>query len=133
MSALSIPDFQKQTTPARKALAVMSDLFFSAMVIDTAKKFGMTVEIVRNHAAALEKIREKPAVLVLDLNCAEADPVGLLLAIKANPDMAGIRTLGFVSHVQTELRQRAQAAGCDMVVARSVFAQKLPEIFQPVA
>ena len=38
--------------------------------------------------------------------------------------------VGFVSHVQTELKQRAQEVGCDTVVARSVFAQNLPAILQ---
>ena len=38
--------------------------------------------------------------------------------------------IGFVSHVQTELKQRAKEIGCDTVVARSVFAQNLPAILE---
>jgi len=108
----------------------MTDLFFSAKVMDTAKKFGMTIEIVRDRDVALQKIREKPAVVVFDLNCDSADPIGLILAIKADPETKRISTIGFVSHIQTELKMKAQDAGCDMVVARSVFAQNLPMIFR---
>lgn len=115
---------------AKKVLAVMTDLFFSAKVMDTAKKFGMTVEIVRDRDAALEKIREKPSVVVFDLNCDAADPIGLIQTIKGNPETKRISTIGFVSHVQTELKLKAQESGCDMVVARSVFAQNLPDIFR---
>ena len=115
---------------AKKVLAVMTDLFFSDKVMDTAKRFGMTVEIVRDHDVALEKIREKPSVVVLDLNCDAADPIGLIQAIKSNPETRRISTIGFVSHVQTELKLKAQQSGCDMVVARSVFAQNLPDIFR---
>lgn len=115
---------------AKKVLAVMTDLFFSAKVMDTAKKFGMTIEIVRDRDVALQKIREKPAVVVFDLNCDSADPIGLILAIKADPETKRISTIGFVSHIQTELKMKAQDAGCDMVVARSVFAQNLPMIFR---
>jgi hypothetical protein len=32
--------------------------------------------------------------------------------------------------VQTELKLQAQQSGCDMVVARSVFAQNLPDILK---
>jgi len=115
---------------AKKVLAVMTDLFFSAKVMDTAKKFGMTVEIVNDPGVALQKIREKPAVVVFDLNCDAADPIGLIQAIKGNPETKRISTIGFVSHVQIELKLKAQEAGCDMVVARSVFAQNLPQIFR---
>jgi CheY-like chemotaxis protein len=115
---------------AKKVLAVMTDLFFSAKIMDTAKKFGMTVEIVNDHSLALQKIREKPAVVVFDLNCDAADPIGLILAMKGDPETKRISTIGFVSHVQVDLKLKAQDAGCDMVVARSVFAQNLPQIFR---
>ncbi len=69
-----------------------------------------------------------PSLIILDLNCDPADPLGLIADIKADPETAAIPLVGFVSHVQAELRQKAQAAGCDTVVARSVFAQNLPEI-----
>jgi hypothetical protein len=32
--------------------------------------------------------------------------------------------------VQAELKQQAQEAGCDMVLARSAFSQNLPLIFK---
>jgi hypothetical protein len=32
--------------------------------------------------------------------------------------------------VQVELKQQAQEAGCDMVMARSAFSQNLPQIFK---
>src|ERR1700749_4868255 len=100
---------------AKKVLAVMTDLFFSAKIMDTAKKFGMTVEIVRDHDVALAKIREKPAVVVFDLNCDSADPIGLIQAMKADPETKRISPIGFVSHVQIDIKLKAQDAGCDMV------------------
>jgi CheY-like chemotaxis protein len=111
-----------------KILAVMSDLFFSVKINDAAKKLGMTAEFVKDKTLALEKAKAKPPLIILDLNCDAADPLGLIADIKADPDTAGIPLVGFISHVQTELRQRAQDIGCDTVVARSVFAQNLPAI-----
>lgn len=111
-------------------LAVMSDLFFSVQINDAAKKLGMTAEFVKDKARALEKAQSKPPLIILDLNCAAADPLGLIAGLKADPETARIPIVAFVSHVQTELKQRAQQAGCDTVVARSVFAQNLPAILE---
>src|SRR5580658_5766717 len=111
-----------------KVLAVMSDLFFSVQINDAAKKLGLTAEFVKDKTLALEKAKLKPPLIILDLNCDAADPLGLIAAIKADPETTGIPMIGFVSHVQAELKQQAQAAGCDTVVARSVFAQNLPSI-----
>jgi CheY-like chemotaxis protein len=113
-----------------KVLAVMSDLFFSVKINDAAKKLGMTAEFVKDKTLALEKAKSKPPLIILDLNCEAADPLGLIAAIKASPETAGIAMIGFVSHVQVDLKQKAQEAGCDTVVARSVFAQNLPAILE---
>jgi CheY-like chemotaxis protein len=113
-----------------KVLAVMSDLFFSVKINDAAKKLGMTAEFVKDKTLALEKAKSKPPLIILDLNCDAADPLDLIARVKADPETAGIAMIGFVSHVQVELKQKAQAAGCDTVVARSVFAQNLPAILE---
>jgi CheY-like chemotaxis protein len=109
-------------------LVVMADLFFSATIVDIAKKLGMSVQLIGNRETVLEKIKTQPCAVIFDLNYAAADPVGLIQLIKADPETRGIRTIGFVSHVQVDLKTRAQEAGCDVVLARSAFAQKLPEL-----
>jgi len=38
--------------------------------------------------------------------------------------------VGYVSHVQGELKQRAHDLGCDMVMARSAFSQNLPTLLK---
>jgi len=42
----------------------------------------------------------------------------------------GTSFLGFLSHIQGELKMKAQEAGCDMVVPRSAFSQNLPQILR---
>lgn len=108
----------------------MNDLFFSAKINDAAKKLGTTAVFVKDEALALQQLKLNPAVVIFDLNCTSVDPLELLRVLKQNPETASIGTVGFVSHVQTGLKQKAQAAGCDTVLARSVFAQNLPEILE---
>ncbi|HEX4135254.1 MAG TPA: response regulator [Bryobacteraceae bacterium] len=108
----------------------MSDLFFSVKIIDAAKKLGLTAEFVKDKTLAIEKAKARPPLIILDLNCDAADPLGLIAALKTDSDTAGIGIVAFVSHVQVQLKQRAQELGCDTVVARSAFAQSLPEIIE---
>jgi CheY-like chemotaxis protein len=105
-------------------LAVVSDLMFTVKIQDAAKRAGALTTFVASHSRALEKLKDNPALVILDLNFDLADPISLIAPIKA----AGVPTLGYLSHVQTELKRKADSAGCDSVVARSTFSQKLPEL-----
>lgn len=114
-------------------LAVMADLMFSVKILDMAKRLGITVEFVKDQETFLKKLRENPAAVIFDLNYSPAQPLELIRKIKADPQTKSIPTLGFVSHVQVDLRQSAVEAGCDQVVARSAFAQNLPALLAPYA
>lgn len=48
--------------------------------------------------------------------------------MKADPALNSIRTLGYVSHVDSDTIERARAAGVDQVLARSAFSDRLGEI-----
>ena len=48
--------------------------------------------------------------------------------MKADPALQSIRTLGYVSHVDSDTIERARAAGIDQVLARSAFSDRLGEI-----
>jgi hypothetical protein len=41
------------------------------------------------------------------------------------------RVVGFANHTERELMDAARAAGCDLVVARSAFFSRLPELVGP--
>ena len=60
-------------------------------------------------------------------------PIRAITKLKANPDLKGVGILGYVSHLQAELKQQAQAAGANMVLARSAFSQNMPQIFKRYA
>ena len=115
--------------PVPKVVVVMNDLFFSAKINDAAKQLGMTAVFVKDKAIALEQFKLKPALVIFDLNCASVDPLELIQAARE----AAIPSIGFISHVQVDLKQKAQEAGCDTVVARSVFAQKALELIEQIS
>ncbi len=109
---------------------MVSDLFFSVKINDAAKRAGMTVEFVKDEKDALAKAQTKPALVILDLNFDSVNPIDLISKLKGNNELKNISLIGFLSHVQGELKQKAHEAGCDIVLARSAFSQNLPQILK---
>ena len=110
-------------------LALVDDLMFSSKIRTAAKQLDVPLTFARSRAAALTELRaNRPAVLILDLNGTRMDPLGTVTEIKSDPALADIATVGFVSHVQTDLIEAARRAGVDEVMPRSMFVTKLAEI-----
>ena len=116
--------------PNKKLLAVVSDLFFTVKINDVAKRVGMQVEFVKDEQTLLEKAHAKPTLIIFDLNIHGVHPLNLISRMKSKPELKKISLIGFVSHVQGELKQKAHEAGCDIVMARSAFSQNLPQILK---
>ncbi len=114
----------------KKVLAAVTDLFFTVKISDAAKRAGMQVEFVKSDQELLDKAQSKPAVIILDLNLDAVQPLKTISKLKSDPELKKISLIGFVSHVQAELKQKAQESGCDMVLARSAFSQNLPQILK---
>jgi CheY-like chemotaxis protein len=118
---------------ASKILGVMADLFFQVKIIDAAKKAGVKVEFVKTEELAWEKINMLPPVVIFDLNDNSVDAIGLIKRMKSDEHTRSIPAIGFISHVQTGLKELARESGCDIVVARSAFAQNLAAMLEPYA
>jgi CheY-like chemotaxis protein len=115
-------------TGEKKVLVVLSDLFFSVQINDAAKRLGMRAEFLKDRDTVLRKARENPSLVILDLNCDAAAPIEIIRALKGDPATKHIRLIGFVSHVQTDLKQEAERSGCEAVFARSAFVRNLPSV-----
>lgn len=118
------------TVATKKVLAVLEDLFFTVKINESAKRAGLSVAFVKSQRDALDHAADHPALIILDLNFTSIQPVELIQKLKADQDLRKISLLGYVSHVQGELKQQAQDAGCDMVLARSAFSQNLLPIMK---
>jgi CheY-like chemotaxis protein len=110
-------------------LAIVDDLMFTSKIKSAATHLGVPLAFARSAAGALTEMRAAaPALVILDLNSPRTDPLGIVTAMKADPALADIPTVGFVSHVQAELIDQARQAGVGEVMARSAITQRLPEI-----
>lgn len=115
---------------ANTVLVVIADLMFTVKINEAAKRAGMPAVFVKSEIDALERAAAHPALIIVDLNCATVDVLSLIRKLKADETTKKISLIGYVSHVQGELKQQAQDAGCDMVLARSAFSQNLPQILK---
>lgn len=109
----------------------VDDLMFTSKITTAAKQLGIPVVVERTAEAVLDRIHAlRPGLVVFDLNSARVRPLETVASIKADHELAAVRTVGFVSHVQADLIAAARAAGMDEVLARSAFVAKLPQILK---
>jgi CheY-like chemotaxis protein len=112
-------------------LAVLDDLMFSSRIKTAANQLGVALTFARSADAALASMRKSaPSLVILDLNNGRTDPLGIVAAMKQDPALASIPTVGYASHVQTDVIEAARRAGVGEVLARSAFTQQLGEILQ---
>ena len=104
-------------------IVVVDDMFFASKIRAVAEAVGVEVSFPRNKEAVIEKARVARLIIV-DLHNQKIEPVELA------QELSGVKLIGFFSHVETELRQRALEAGYDQVIPRSVFARDLAEILE---
>ena len=102
---------------------------FTSKIRSAATHAGATVSFARSAQGALEQMRTQgPALVILDLNNPRTDPLGTLAAMQADPALAAIPTVGYVSHVDGATIAAARDAGIGEVMARSAFVNVLPDL-----
>jgi hypothetical protein len=111
----------------------IEELFFQAKIQETAKKLGVKVAFIKNEKDALAEMTEgdenKPALIVFDLNNANAKPLTLIPKLKTKLKRSA-SIVGFLSHLQGDLKAKAVEAGCDVVMPRAAFSQNLPNLLR---
>jgi CheY-like chemotaxis protein len=112
----------------------VEDLFITAKVQESAKKLGVKVAFVKNEKDAIAELtsgdeQNKPALIVFDLNNANAKPLTLIPKLKAKLKRSA-SIIGFLSTIQGDLKAKAVEAGCDTVMPRAAFSQNLPNLLR---
>lgn len=119
--------------PQPHIFACVEDLFFSAKIQETARKLGIKVEFQKTDKDLLEHLElpegERVSLVIVDLNNNGSKPLPLITKLRSRLKK-GTSIVGFVSHVQGELKVKAQESGCDMVLPRSAFSQNLPQLLR---
>jgi PleD family two-component response regulator len=114
-------------------VCAIDDLMFSIKISTAAKQLKADVFFERTADRVVDTVRQKqPALVIFDLNSTRMRPLEAIAALKADPELNGIRTLGYVSHTDAGTIAAARAAGVDDVLARSAFTAQIGEILTNV-
>lgn len=101
-----------------RVVAFIPDLLFGSNVVGALGAAGHVVELVSDPHSA-----EPGDVLVVDLTADPDERLGSVAGL-----LGSVPSLAFYSHVEADVRDRAQAAGVDLVVPRSRMAREGPAL-----
>jgi hypothetical protein len=103
-------------------VAIVTDLFFQARINVAARAAGRQVRFM----SSVQESDDLPqcSLLLVDLDAA-TDVLAIIHAFKVLPEC---HIVAFGPHVDTGRRKAAKAAGADRVLAKSKFAQELPNL-----
>ncbi len=123
MSSQSPPD---ENPPY--VVAAVTDLFFTTRLRAAAND----VPTVLDFASDLEEVRTRlsrrtPRLVLVDLNARDFDAIEVVRSVR-DGEGEDVPVVGFFSHVDTELKQKAEDAGCNEVLPRRAFVQRIPEL-----
>ncbi len=127
------PQVVREDAPTR-IFCFIEDLFFLAKIQETARKLGVKVEFGKGDKEAVARMldspeAERPALVVFALNNMNAKPMALIPKFKTKFKKA-VSIIGFLNHLQGDLKMKAIEAGCDTVMPRSAFSQSLPNLLR---
>src|SRR5690242_5565872 len=126
-----LPEHHRHAPP--RIFVFIDELFFVAKIQETARKLNVKVEFVKTDKEIQERLtqngEEKPSLIIFDLNNLAAKPLATIPKLRKELKK-GTTIIGFLSHVQGDLKVKAMEAGCDMVIPRSAFSQNLPQLLR---
>ena len=95
----------------KKIVAVLEDLMFTVKINEAARKAGLPVEFVKSEEDVLDRAAANPTAIIFDLNCHSVNPLQVIGRLRENGDFKGVSLIGYLSHVQGELKRQAHEAG----------------------
>jgi hypothetical protein len=130
-----LPTFYEPPAPAIKedapvrVFCLIEDLFVTAKITEAARKLGVKVAFIKGEKEDIARITDAPEgeranLVILDLNNANAKPLTVIPKIRAKLKKS-VAIVGFLSHLQGDLKAKAVEAGCDSVMPRAAFSQGL--------
>jgi DNA-binding response OmpR family regulator len=109
-------------------LLLSADLMFSSRLLAALTAAGHEVELLDNDVGLRERLpvteESSDSVLIVDLTDDRHDGAATLEKLRGEGRVDSTATLAFYSHVDTEVRERAERAGFDLVVPRSRMARE---------
>ena len=91
-----------------------------AMRLALERKGYHILEASDGEQAVETAARERPDVVLMDLNLPVLDGFGAAASIRSNPELKETVIVAVTAHLDAELRARALAAGCNAFVTKPI-------------
>lgn len=120
--------------PMAKVLVAVPDLLLQSRITSAAKALGVECVLAATPDDVLiAGKREKPKLIILDLESPRVQADKALARLRADPDLCATPTLGFYSHVDKRLADRMVQAGLDRAITRGQFVEQLEALLKPLS
>lgn len=116
-------------TQDSRAVALAPDLMFGARIRAAANTAGVPLTLVRS-AAELQQQAAGARLVLIDLDARGVDVPAAVAALRADARTAAATVVVFGPHVDGAALQAARRAGADVVLARSAFVGRLPDLMR---
>ncbi len=116
-----------------RVIALVEDLLFLSRIREAAQGSGLEVRALRRIEEVAAAATEGAALVLVDADSDRLPWPAALDALLAEPALAGVPVVAFLSHVRKDRAETARAHGATRVLARSAFVQELPALLANAA
>lgn len=109
-----------------RVLYLTKDLFFSSRVCSLARDAGVTIDVVASIEACCAA--ENTALAIIDLGFPQLDVATAVRKLRESP--RELKIIAYGPHVDAAKLSAAEQAGCDLVLPRSQFDQRIADILR---
>ena len=110
-------------------LVAVRDLVVRSKIHAAAERLGVALKLAPRGAPRADAARALgPGTVIVDLG----EP-GILDQVRAAKASPGLKVIGFLGHLETDLARAASEAGVDEVLSRGQFVQRLDAVLTGAA
>lgn len=119
-----------ETQPADLTILVVEDYEDTSLAMRLAlEDRGYRILEAADGAQAVEvAARERPDIILMDLQLPVMDGLAATERIRANPDLSEVVIVAVTAHQEADYRARALAAGCNAFVSKPIDFEWLNEL-----
>jgi len=111
----------------RTVLALVDDLFWRTKIDHAVKSASSKITFISDPAELAAADPQNVGVLLVDL-ALKKEPFEAITKLKKSAKTKAIPVVGYYEHVRKDLQQKGNEAGCDEVLPRSSFSEKLGDL-----
>ncbi len=121
---------QSTVAQQRPILALVTDLFFTLKIGDTAKSVGLPIQFAGSAEEFLDSFQKtRPALVIADLTLNGIDVAALFEELAADAHQVTVPILGYTTHADWK-RTGPLHDRCTKVVTKDTLSRSLAELMQ---